>query len=96
MAKRKRRQAERKLRNTKLTIFQDLYRQAMHKVSKLVHSAKCKFYTEGIALASSSNELLQIVNILSNRNPPKILPTIYPSADLPSTFITLYQQSREN
>ena len=56
-------------------------------VSKLVHSAKCKFYTERIALASSSKELHQIVNILSNRHPPKILPTIYPSADLPSIFI---------
>ena len=53
-----------------------LNRQAKHKVSKLVHSAKCKFYTERIALASSSKELRQIVNILSNRHPPKILPTI--------------------
>ena len=61
--------------------------QAKHKVSKLVHSAKCTFYTERIALASSSKELHHIVNILSNRYPPKILPTIYPSADLPSIFI---------
>ena len=87
MARRKGRQAERKWRNTMLTIFKDLYRQARHKVSKLVHSAKCKFYNEGIALASSSNELHKIVSTLSNRYPPKILPTIYPSADLPSIFI---------
>ena len=95
MAKIKRRQAERKWRNTKLTIFKDLYRQAKYKVSKLVHSAKCKFCTERIALASSSNELHQIVNILSNRNPPKILPTIYPSADLPSIFIKHYANKVE-
>ena len=87
IAKRKRRQAERKWGNTRLTIFKDMYRQAKHKVSKLVNSAKCKFCTERIALASSSKELHQIVNILSNRHPPKILPTIYPSADLPSIFI---------
>ena len=87
MAKRERRQAERKWRNTKLTIFKDLFGQAKHKVSKLVHTAKCKFYTERIALASSSKELHQIVNTLSNRHPPKILPTIYPSGDLPSIFI---------
>ena len=87
IAKRERRQAERKLRNTKSTIFKDLYGQAKHKVSKPVHTAKCKFYTERIALASSSKELHQIVNTLSNRHPPKILPTIYPSADLPSIFI---------
>ena len=83
IAKRKRRQAERKWRNTKLAIFKDLYIQANHKASKCVHSAKCKFYTERIALASSSKVLHQIVNILSNRHPPKVLPTIYPSADLP-------------
>ena len=87
MAKSESRQAERKWRNTKITIFKDLYRQAMHKVSKLVHTANCKFYTERIALASSSNELHQIVNILSKRHPPRILPTIYPSDDLPSIFI---------
>ena len=46
MAKRKSRQAERKWRNTKLTIFKELHRQAKHKVSKLVHTANCKFYTE--------------------------------------------------
>ena len=87
MAKRERRQTERKWRNTKLNIFKDLYRQAKHKVSKLVHTAKCKFYSERIVLASSSKELHQIVSTLSNRHPPKILPTIYPSADLPSIFI---------
>ena len=64
-----------------------LYRQSKHKVSKLLHTAKCQFYTERIALASSSNELHQIVNTFSNRHPIKILPTIYPSADLHSLFI---------
>ena len=40
--------------------------------------------TERIAQASSSKELYQIVNTLSNRHPPKILPAICPSAVLPS------------
>ena len=64
-----------------------MYGQANHKVSKLVRAAKCKPYTERIALASSCKEQHQIVNTLSNRHLPKILPTIYPSADLPSVFI---------
>ena len=87
MAKRERRQAERKWRSTKLTIFKDMYRQARHKVSKLVRTAKCKFCTERIALASSSKELHKIVNTVPHRHPAKILPTIYPSANLPSIFI---------
>ena len=52
-----------------------------------MHTAKCKFYNERIAQASSGNELHQIVNTHSHRHPPKILPTIYPSCDLPSIFI---------
>ena len=87
ISKRERRQPERKWRNTKLTIYKDLFRQAKHKVSKLVHTDKCKFYTERTALASSSKELHQIVNTLSNRHLPKILPATYPSADLPSISI---------
>ena len=70
-----------------LTIFKDLYRHAKHKATKLVHTAKCKFYTERMALAYSSKELHQIVNTLSNRHPPIISSTIYPSADLLSIFI---------
>ena len=65
----------------------DYYRQAKPHVSKLVHTAKCKFYTEGIAMAFSCKELHKIVNTLLNRHPPKILPTIYPRAGLPSIFI---------
>ena len=95
IANRERRHAEWKWRNAKLTIFKNLYRQAKHKVSRLVHTAKCKFYTERIALASSSKELHQVVNTLSNRHPPKILPTIYPSADLSCIFIKHFISKEE-
>ena len=71
-AKKERRLAERKWRNTKLTIFNDLHRQA-----NLMCTIKCNYYTEWMPLTSSSKELLQIVNILSNRHQHKILPTIY-------------------
>ena len=89
-AKTERRQTDRKCRNTRLTIFKDLYRQTKHKVSKLVHTAKCQFYAKRIVLSSSSKELHQIVNTLSNRHPPNILPTICQSADLPNIFINHY------
>ena len=42
-----------------------------------------------------SKELHQIVKILSNRHPPKILPTIYPSADLPCIFIKHFTKKVE-
>ena len=40
-------------------------------------------------------ELHQIVNILSNTHPSKKLPTIYPSADLPSIFIKHFTNNVE-
>ena len=52
-----------------------------------MHTDKCRSYSEGIGLASASKELHQIVNAFSDRHPPKILPTIHPSADLPSIYI---------
>ena len=60
-----------------------------------MHTAKCKSYTERIALVCSSKELHQIVNTLSDRHPPKILPTIYPSAHLPSIFIKRFTNKIE-
>ena len=44
-------------------------------------------FTVKKAVACFSKELNQIVDTLSNRHPPKIFPTIYLSADLPSLFI---------
>ena len=64
----------------KVNYFQGLVQTGKEQGLKSCAQAKCKFYT-------SSKELHQIVNTLSNNNPPKILPTIYPSSDLPSIFI---------
>ena len=71
----------------KVNYLQGLVQTGKTQVSKLVHAAKCKFYTERIALASSGKELHQIINKLSKWHPPMILLAIYPSADLPSLFI---------
>ena len=94
-AKREKHQADGKWRNTRVAIFKDLHRQVMHKVLNLVHTAKHQFFTERIALASSSMEPPQIVNTLSNRHLPKILPTICPSADLPSLIISHFTNKVE-
>ena len=82
------------MKELKVSYFQGLVQTGKAMVSKLVHTAKCKFYTERIALASFS-KMHQTVNILSNRHPPKILPTIYPSADLPSIFIKHFTNKEE-
>ena len=64
--------------------MEDICQQGCNEFCKTWLPVEC---TERIALASFSNELHQIVNALSNRHLPKILPTIHPNADLPSIFV---------
>ena len=71
----------------KVNYFQGFVLTGKSQGLKTCAHSRCKSYTERIALASSSKELHQIDNTLSNRHSSKILPTIYPSADLPSIFI---------
>ena len=59
--------SERKWKKTKQINFTDLCWHANHNVSNIVHIAKCRFCTERIALTSSSKELHQILDALSNR-----------------------------
>ena len=47
-SKRIRRQAERKWRNTNLTVFKDLYKKAKHHVTKVVLKAKKLYYNSNI------------------------------------------------
>ena len=55
-AKRIRRQAERKWRNTNLTVFKDLYKKAKHHVTKVVLKAKKLYYSSKISSANCSKD----------------------------------------
>ena len=67
----------------KVNYFQGFVQTGKAHGFKLVHTFKCKSSTERKDLASSRKKQHQIFN----RHPPKILPTVYPSADPPSIFI---------
>ena len=77
----------------KVNYFQGLVHTGeAHGFKTCAHS---EIYTDRIAPASSSKELHRIVNTLSNRHTPMILPTIYNSADLPSLFIKQFTNKVE-
>ena len=61
-AKRSRRQAERKWRNTNLTVFKDLYKKAKHHETNVVLKAKKLYYNSKISSANCSKELYKITN----------------------------------
>ena len=58
-----------------------------------MHTTKCQFCTKRIALSFYSKDLR--LSAHTNRHPPKLLPTICPSADLPSLFISHFTNKVE-
>ena len=85
-AKRSRRQAERKWRNTNLTVFKDLYKKAKHHVTNVVLKAKKLYYNSKISSANCSKELYKITNNILARTKQLHLPTTYPLSSLPELF----------
>ena len=91
-AKRARRSAERRWRDTGLTIFNDLYIKAKHTVSRLVDKAKRIYFNGKIEQAKSTKELFKLTNKLMTHSEPNKLPTMYPVIKLPSLFSTYFQE----
>ena len=79
-------QAERKWRNTNLTVFKDLYKKAKHHVTKVVLKAKKLYYNSNILSANCSKELYKITNNILARTKHVHLPTMYPLSSLPEMF----------
>ena len=90
VAKRERRQAERRWRRTGLTVFKDLYKKAKHHVSKIVQKAKMQFFNTKISSSTSSKELYQLTNKLLAKPKSAHLPTLYPTSDLPGLFSNFF------
>ena len=81
-----RRQAERKWRNTNLTVFKDLYKKAKHHVTKVVLKANKLYYNSKISSAKCSEELYKITNNILARTKQVHLPTMYHLSSLPEMF----------
>ena len=65
MAKQKRRQLERKWRQSRLTIYRDLFKEQRRHVNQLISSAKSTYYTAKITEAASDHkQLYNVVNAL--------------------------------
>ena len=65
MAKQKRRQLERKWRQSRLTIYRDLFKEQRRHVTQLISSAKSTYYTAKITEAASDHkQLYNVVNAL--------------------------------
>ena len=79
-AKRSRRQAERKWRNTNLTVCKDLYNKAKHHVTNVVLKAKKLYYNSKISSANcSKNCTSPLTTFLLERNKCIFqLRTLYP------------------
>ena len=91
MAKQKRRQLERKWRQSWLTIYRDLFKDQRRHVNQLISSAKSTYYTAKITEAASDHkQLYNVVNALLIK-PEASLPDGGSLEQLANRFSALFQ-----
>ena len=84
-AKAERRRAERRWRQTKLSVHRDIFRLLNHKVKDLIDFAKKCLYNKQIEECSTSKKLFHVTNHLSGKG-GNVLPNNIPVNELPQTF----------
>lgn len=89
-AKRARRRAERRWRDSKLTVHRQIFQAARSKVSDLIASAKNSHFQNKIINATSSKELYSTMNDLLGASKDSPLPTTHPLNELPSVFSSFF------
>lgn len=90
-AKQKRRQLERKWRQTNLTIHRDLFKEQRQEVSRLISSAKSVYYTEKIdECASDYKGLYKVINQLLPK-PELRLPCGESAQELANSFSQFFR-----
>ena len=91
MAKQKRRQLERKWRQSRLTIHLDVFKEQKRHVNKLISSAKSSYYTAKIIEAASDQKQLYNVVITMLLKPEASLPDGRSVEQLASEFELFFQ-----
>lgn len=92
MAKQKRRQLERKWRQSRLTIYRDLFKEQRRHVNQLISSAKSTYYTAKITEAASDHkQLYNVVNALLIK-PEASLPDGGSLEQLANRFSVFFQE----
>ena len=86
VAKRKRRQAERKWRGTNLIVDRDIYANERDAVNSMIAQAKKNYYTDKIENAPNSKSLFKIVDGLLNGKPTAALPSLGTDSEVAESF----------
>ncbi|MCH1596002.1 MAG: reverse transcriptase family protein [Flavobacteriaceae bacterium] len=85
-AKRDRRKAEQKWRDSGLTIHRELYMSSRNKVNILITTSKKKYYNQQVQSCKDQKSIFKILNRLLFRNEQPKLPTTFTGEDLTEQF----------
>ena len=85
-ARRRRRQAERRWRETRLTVHREIYAKERTAVRVCVKAAKRWFFCEKIGSSSSCRQLLAMSDELLGKSRIAPFPSDIPRCDLPNRF----------
>ena len=85
-ARRRRRQAERRWRETRLTVHREIYAKKRAAARAHVQAAKRRFFCEKMGSSSSCRQLSAVSDELLSRSRATPLPSNIPRCDLPDRF----------
>ena len=86
-----RRATERKWKKSNLTVHKEMFRHQKNRVTNLIASAKCNYYSCKISESGSDPKLLfRTVDNLLNKSKVSPLPTIYPENSVANTFADFF------
>ena len=88
--RRRRRQAERRWRVTRLTVHREIYAMELAAVRACVQEAKRRFFCEKIGSSSSCRQLFAVSDELLGRSRTTSLPSDIPRCDLSDRFCDFF------
>ena len=95
-ARRQRRRAERRWRNTRPTVHREIFVKERAPVRSCVQAAKRQFYCDRIDSICSSRQLLWVSNELLGKSPSAPLSSDVPRSELPQRFCDFFSSKISN
>ena len=86
IAKRRRRNAEKKKNKTGLTVHKQIYTQAKKDVTKIISKARTEYYSSEVTKCSNGRQFYGLIGTLTGVKHTSPLPTNHKSEDLPQIF----------
>ena len=91
-AKKDRRKAEKKWLKSGLEVYKQIFAAAKKRVTKIVQTAKTRYFSDKISSSETSKQLFDVCNQLRGKTNANSLPSTHPPYQLPDVFCNYFTQ----